>query len=423
MNLATRCASCGTVFRVARDQLRVSEGWVRCGRCDAVFDAAEVLFDVDNGMPVHLDLDPALEPAPDPADGGRAEPDQSFGPTGSEHSGTEPNTSDWAASPAASPSPASTARVSGPATESPSVLHWTGPPLGRPEDGGRLSGRQEPHFQADPAPTPAVWAAPALAARGGAAATGTTGSAAAGPASGPQFAQHEVSLLRASSAEAEPWPDDVLYTDQGSRPVLAPLAPTHSPAAGGSATAAASRMGGPVGATSAPPPPSFLRSAEQAMIWHRPAVRSALAATCVLLVMALMLQTALLWRDSLAAHWPASAPVLQGLCRAAGCQVLPLRGIESLAVDSSGLNRLDGSALYRLQLVLRNRASTAVMAPALDLSLTDAQGKPVARRVLSLTELGLPQSALQPGQELPIKVLIATGGRRVDGYTVDLFYP
>ena len=46
MSLATRCASCGTVFRVVQDQLKVSEGWVRCGRCDSVFNALEGLFDL-----------------------------------------------------------------------------------------------------------------------------------------------------------------------------------------------------------------------------------------------------------------------------------------------------------------------------------------------------------------------------------------
>ena len=35
MSLATRCTSCGTAFRVVQDQLKVSEGWVRCGRCNA----------------------------------------------------------------------------------------------------------------------------------------------------------------------------------------------------------------------------------------------------------------------------------------------------------------------------------------------------------------------------------------------------
>ena len=46
--LATRCPACGTVFRVVRDQLRVSEGWVRCGRCAEVFNAADGLVDLDS---------------------------------------------------------------------------------------------------------------------------------------------------------------------------------------------------------------------------------------------------------------------------------------------------------------------------------------------------------------------------------------
>src|SRR4249920_554257 len=51
MSLATRCTSCGTVFRVVQDQLKVSEGWVRCGRCDAVFNALEGLFDLGRDSP------------------------------------------------------------------------------------------------------------------------------------------------------------------------------------------------------------------------------------------------------------------------------------------------------------------------------------------------------------------------------------
>ncbi|MBX3604197.1 MAG: zinc-ribbon and DUF3426 domain-containing protein [Piscinibacter sp.] len=51
MSLATRCTSCGTVFRVVQDQLKVSEGWVRCGRCDSVFNALEGLFDLDRDPP------------------------------------------------------------------------------------------------------------------------------------------------------------------------------------------------------------------------------------------------------------------------------------------------------------------------------------------------------------------------------------
>ena len=51
MSLATRCTACGTVFRVVQDQLKVSEGWVRCGRCDEVFNALEGLFDLEREPP------------------------------------------------------------------------------------------------------------------------------------------------------------------------------------------------------------------------------------------------------------------------------------------------------------------------------------------------------------------------------------
>ena len=34
-----------------QDQLKVSEGWVRCGRCKEVFNALEGLFDLDREAP------------------------------------------------------------------------------------------------------------------------------------------------------------------------------------------------------------------------------------------------------------------------------------------------------------------------------------------------------------------------------------
>src|SRR5687768_332464 len=65
--LATRCPACGTVFRVVLDLLRVSEGWVRCGRCSDVFNAAETLVDLESGAarPVVFDTS-AAGPAPAP---------------------------------------------------------------------------------------------------------------------------------------------------------------------------------------------------------------------------------------------------------------------------------------------------------------------------------------------------------------------
>ena len=40
MSLITRCPACGTMFKVVIDQLKVSQGWVRCGHCAEVFDGS-----------------------------------------------------------------------------------------------------------------------------------------------------------------------------------------------------------------------------------------------------------------------------------------------------------------------------------------------------------------------------------------------
>ena len=236
---------------------------------------------------------------------------------------------------------------------------------------------------------------------------------------------------------APPAPQQALLADDappdmqpaGTQAVL-PAASQAVPAAAVAAAAGAVAAAATASPTAAPAPPlpvqatpSFLRQSERAARWQHPAMRIALVAGVALLAVAMLLQMALLWRDSLAAHLPRSTPALQALCRLAGCSVQPLRRIQQLAVASSGLNRLEGSSLYRLQLVLHNRADTAVMVPALDLSLTDPQGQLVARRVLPVSELGVAQTALQPGEELPIKVLVSTGERRVAGYTLEAFYP
>lgn len=47
MSLITRCPACGTMFKVVTDQLKVSQGWVRCGHCAEVFDASVHLLPRD----------------------------------------------------------------------------------------------------------------------------------------------------------------------------------------------------------------------------------------------------------------------------------------------------------------------------------------------------------------------------------------
>lgn len=40
MSQITRCPACATMFKVVADQLKVAQGWVRCGQCGEVFDAS-----------------------------------------------------------------------------------------------------------------------------------------------------------------------------------------------------------------------------------------------------------------------------------------------------------------------------------------------------------------------------------------------
>lgn len=46
--MITRCPACGTMFNVVPDQLKISQGWVRCGQCSDVFDASLHLQEAGN---------------------------------------------------------------------------------------------------------------------------------------------------------------------------------------------------------------------------------------------------------------------------------------------------------------------------------------------------------------------------------------
>jgi predicted Zn finger-like uncharacterized protein len=55
MSLVTTCPSCGTVFRIVREQLDASSGWVRCGHCMDVFDAKSQFSDLELAATVSSD--------------------------------------------------------------------------------------------------------------------------------------------------------------------------------------------------------------------------------------------------------------------------------------------------------------------------------------------------------------------------------
>lgn len=65
MSFITRCPACHTAFKVVGDQLKISEGWVRCGQCQQVFDATLDLQPWWPGTDPMAPPDPAV-PVPEP---------------------------------------------------------------------------------------------------------------------------------------------------------------------------------------------------------------------------------------------------------------------------------------------------------------------------------------------------------------------
>ncbi|HRE18114.1 MAG TPA: zinc-ribbon domain-containing protein, partial [Rhodocyclaceae bacterium] len=59
--MRTRCPQCATSFRITPEQLRAKAGKVRCGHCQAVFDAFDSLID-DTGPVTVMPLPPAAKP-------------------------------------------------------------------------------------------------------------------------------------------------------------------------------------------------------------------------------------------------------------------------------------------------------------------------------------------------------------------------
>lgn len=434
MSLATRCPSCHTVFRVVQDQLRVSEGWVRCGRCAEVFDASLNLVDPGTGEARRA----PIELRSPPSDGGAE-----AGPTSSATSGpplhpvpgADPGTlggrlPSAAAQPAqtAQPAqPARSARSARSASEAAFEAAWEEAETVFAEDA--LSPVERTLVL--PPPVPPERAAPGAAAATATGLASTPGSdVGADPGPSPPRAVPPDITLPLGELPATAWP---------ARP--APPAP-HASAAAPTAPGARAANASPAAADAIPDPaagpipepivesipeptstPSFVRQADRAARWRRPGVRAALTAGIVLASATLALQMLVAFRDQAAARQPGLRPLIEALCEPLGCRVEPWRSLEALVVDSSAVLRVEKSDLYELNVTLRNRRSHDVAVPAIDLRLTDLQGQVISQRVLAADELGAPAPTVRGDGELQLQRTLRVTAAPVAGYTIELFYP
>ncbi|MFN7724756.1 MAG: zinc-ribbon and DUF3426 domain-containing protein [Rubrivivax sp.] len=399
MSLAARCPACGTVFRVVQDQLRISEGWVRCGRCSEVFNAVEHLVDVD--------ADQALT-RPSPGHSPRARPAPPPPPPSTEDDDTV-----WAAHP-----PGAQPAYAPPAPQAPHTVWPTSDELVE-----SAPPRPPPAYAAPPPQEPARAVAEAVQrSLRDAAQAAQAAQAAATPA--PTVAPSPAPAL-ASVAPGAGAPqgrtEPAFDLDQPSRfdaPVDASRATPAGLASDAPAWAAAASS------ASNDPQPAFLRQAQRAARWRHPGVRAALGLVAVVASAGLLAQVGLTYRDQIAARSPLLQPAVEALCSLQGCKIAPPRQIDALSVDSSGLVRVEGTALYRFNVVLRNRSPLQLALPSLDLTLTDSRGAVIARRVVSPQALGAERPTMPSLGELPLQATLATADNQpISGYTVEIFYP
>ncbi len=494
MSQITRCPACATTFKVVADQLRISDGWVRCGQCKEVFHAASNLLEM-----------PAPHPVPAPvADASPAAETSGLEPGLVQPLAPEPPVPEPLASPAADPAPAPAVE---PAIASRNVADvWSSPrqaaastlqvPSPQDEDDDEGEEALTASFGDDALPSHATSSAPAVAEpyleRESAPDSGgyelpfaelrdsgwpddiegledgtqsDEGDASRDEAAAQDSGDEDADLASAPEGGEASWAADPLdamvgleahaIAEAGPAPAVSssPEVPGgllrkadesiehealpefsagdrgweaqgpnsfRNAERGGEAQTAFSR--GAFSATNAEEP-GFVRAARRQAFWQSRTVQAVLAVASLLLLAGLVVQVAWRERDLIAAQHPAMRPALQAVCRALGCEVAPLRRIADVVIDGSSFAKAREGG-FQLQLTLKNRGSTVLAMPAVELTLTDAKDQPVVRRVLRPDEVGAPETLPSQGEwSGTVPLGVSAGADRVTGYRVLAFYP
>jgi len=455
MSLATRCPSCTTTFKVVRDQLRISDGWVRCGRCSHVFDATLELHEMPDG-PQQPAAASTTAPAPQPAP---SVPESTAASQAAEDAEFFDDELDGrAAPPAAEPAPPADAVAEDTATApQPGAPEPTPAPSFAMPAHGILADALWSDFDANPP----EWRPP--------------------PSSLPPFPNIDLNLAAPPSPPPPPPPplpalrlkaralaesaseetetqelaqdrDQVQMQKALRRARIKSAKVAHAKAREERAAEklAASSMvrqaSEPESAESPLPPPS-LREDDDADserlplfendgakrqgtgVWQRPALRRAMWLLSVLAVLLLVLQVLRHERDGIVARQPNLRPAFATLCRWTGCELTALRQIGDIVIEGAAFTReKTGSSDYRLSFTLRNGAAVPLAMPAIELSLLDTQERAVVRRVLMAPDYGAPPvlaARADQAASLPLSLSASEAAALppIAGYRVEAFYP
>ncbi|RUS66338.1 hypothetical protein CUZ56_02064 [Saezia sanguinis] len=181
-------------------------------------------------------------------------------------------------------------------------------------------------------------------------------------------------------------------------------------------------IGLPSAADEAEPQFSFIKTAHRNTFWQRPIVRIFSTMVFCCLLVTLVLQICLAFRDTLAAQAPSLRPALESLCEPLHCSVSYPRNIQGVSIDHSGF-QIIGDNRFQLVMTLRNASAEPIAPPWVELTLTDSIGQTVIRKTLSPDELGITQPFLQPQEEIFIDQTLVVNALDIRGFNTALFYP
>ncbi|MFC5461216.1 zinc-ribbon and DUF3426 domain-containing protein [Massilia niabensis] len=496
MALATQCPHCGTMFRVASDQLKLRGGIVRCGACQEIFDGSATLVDLDKlpvKAPAAASADaaassvpaastPPVAPDTDTATADDAlpfvivEPEDSTAPD-SPAAPALPESPDFDGQPVytldfdhtfdplgilpkvASPDAGGEAEPAAPADEDIDPLSllqpWSRPPADAEPTVQEVPSALDDEGEAEAeAETAVVAAEPAPAAPAHAPAPAAVAPAPAGRYEPTFDLPVDEELVAAPLPGHEPDPQPVisaapqakqrahdappLLTRESAASIATAPAAALPPMAGTPAAKRAEKAAArrskltPTKIGSQPKlrvaeidEPEFVkRSRHQEQLGRTR--RIAMLAGSIVLLLVLIAQGAITFRNALAARFPSTKAALASSCALLGCRVELPAQVDKLVIETGELTTLGGNA-YSFTTELRNGAGTAQAWPSLELTLIDANDKPLVRRVFPPTDYLAPETPLAngmaPGAEQPVKLRFRVDDLKPSGYHIAVFYP
>lgn len=153
-----------------------------------------------------------------------------------------------------------------------------------------------------------------------------------------------------------------------------------------------------------------------------------LAAGIAALALLALAQLLFIFRQDAALAFPGSRPLLESWCAQLGCRIGLPRRAELVSIETSDLQPDSGrKGQLILGATIRNRADFAQDVPHLELTLTDARDRALARRVFAPADYlpagGDARSGMGAGAELAVHLVIDASSIGASGYRLYVFYP